>query len=222
MPFTHDQIAHRAVVFPQEHLLQIIAKSAQYHIPQEDICQDVSLIIIEKAASFEPEKGTFPQFVFGHWEKRRLSQTGAHTYAISLDRDDATGEAARDFIQTVTDLDLDDSHASRMHSQTYEAKILAIADQLSGKSSAEFAQSRGVTPRYVRRALQTLRETGKIPALFEEGWKRKPRQPVNQVEAALALVTNKAREGNQAIRSNSRCDGDIDAAAHIPECSSFE
>lgn len=223
MPFTPDEIARLAVVFPRKHIRQINAKAAKNNIPPEDVGQDVSVIILEKAADFDPKKGTLPQFIFGHWEKRMLGQTGAHRQAISLDRDDPVGEAARHFANAQTVLAVDDSNEITLSlNPQYLAEILSIAGCISGKSCADFALSRGVTPRYVRRALQTLRETGKIPPLLKDGWKRKRRPQVHPAKVGLTQALNNKREENQARCSNSRCNSDNEASVFIPECSVFE
>lgn len=65
MPLTPNELAELAVTFPEEHAEQIIAKSAKYGLPREDISQDVSLIILERGAEFDPTKGTLRQLFLG-------------------------------------------------------------------------------------------------------------------------------------------------------------
>ena len=45
MPLTPNELAELAVTFPEEHAEQIIAKSAKYGLPREDISQDVSCLV---------------------------------------------------------------------------------------------------------------------------------------------------------------------------------
>ncbi|WP_312164998.1 hypothetical protein, partial [Massilia timonae] len=99
MSITPNELAQLAITFPQEYAEQINAKSVKHRVTREDCSQEVSLIILEKGAEFDPTKGTFPQFIFGHWEKSMRRQRGAHTYAVSLDRDDIVGEALRNEIE---------------------------------------------------------------------------------------------------------------------------
>lgn len=168
MSLTPNELAQLAVTFPQEHAEQINAKSAKYGVPREDGSQDVSLIILEKGAEFDPTKGTLPQFIFGHWEKRMRRQLGAHTFAVSLDCDDILGEGARTLLENMVAPSDDDHQETPSQSERISvAKILSIARFVSGKSSSEIARHFGVTPRRVRQMLQQIREKKTIPKQFE-------------------------------------------------------
>lgn len=170
MSFTPSEIAQLAIIFPKEHADQIDAKAARYRIQRADIRQDLSVIILEKCADFDPTKGTLSQFIFGLWEKRMRGQLGAHTFAISLDRDDPVAEAARVFVETqVAPSHEANDEVPRLANPAYMAEILEIARFISGKSCSDIARSFGVTPRYVRHSLQKLRETRIIPPLFRDG-----------------------------------------------------
>jgi DNA-directed RNA polymerase specialized sigma24 family protein len=167
MSLTPNELAQLAVTFPQEHAEQIKAKSAKYGVPREDGSQDLSLIILEKGAEFDPTKGALSQFIFGHWEKRMRRQVGAHKFAVSLDRDDILGERARTLIENMTAPSDDDSEEVQFLSdQTDLAKILSVARFVSGKSSSDIARHFGVTPRRVRQMLQQVREKQTIPKRF--------------------------------------------------------
>lgn len=168
MSLTPNEVAQLALTFPQEHAEQIKAKSAKYGVPREDGSQDVSVVILEKGPEFDPTKGTLEQFIFGHWEKRMRRQLGAHTFAVSLDRDDIHGERARQLIEDMTaPRDDDREEVPFLSDQAAVAKILAIARFISGKSSSEIARILGVTPRRVRQMLQQLREKQTIPKRFQ-------------------------------------------------------
>lgn len=166
MSLTPSELAKLAVAFPEEHADQINAKSAKYGEPKEDVSQGVSCIILEKGADFNPTKGTFCQFIFGHWEKQRRRQTGAHTFAVSFDRDDVVGEEARARIENMT-ISAYGSDNTLFVSDTVEAEILALACLLSGMSTEEIAQLLEVTPRRVRQMLQQLREKRTISERFK-------------------------------------------------------
>lgn len=168
MPLTPNELAELAVTFPEEHVEQIIAKSAKYGLSREDISQDVSLIILERGAEFNPTKGTLRQFIFGHWEKRRRRQLGAHTFAVSLDRDDILGEGARTLVENMTASTSDNGDEVRLASDHSDAaKILSVARFLSGKTTSDIAQLLEVTPRRVRQMLQELREKRTISKRLE-------------------------------------------------------
>jgi DNA-directed RNA polymerase specialized sigma24 family protein len=167
MPLTPNELSELAVTFPEEHAEQINAKSAKYGLPREDVSQDVSLIILERGAEFDPTKGTLRQFTFGHWEKRRRRQLGAHTFAVSLDRDDILGESTRTFIENMTASADDGDEVRFVSDHTDEARILSVARFLSGKSTSDIAQLLGVTPRRVRQMLQQLREKRTFAKRFE-------------------------------------------------------
>lgn len=168
MSLTPSELAKLAVTFPEEYADQINAKSAKYDEPREDVSQEVSCIILEKGAEFDPTKGTLCQFIFGHWEKRRRRQIGAHTFAVSFDRDDAVGEEARTGIEKITVSAYGDGDDILFVSEhTVEAEILALARLLSGMSTSEIAQLLEVTPRRVRQMLQQLREKRTISERFK-------------------------------------------------------
>lgn len=167
MSFSRSELAERAVMFPKEHAEQIKSKSAKHRMPQADVSQTISLIIWEKGEQFDPTKGTFAQFVFGHFEKRMRRELGAHTFAVSLDSDDIFGEDARTLIETAALSDDDSEELPFLSAQPGLAKILAIARFLSGKSSSDVARILGVTPRRVRQMLQQIREKQTIPIRLE-------------------------------------------------------
>lgn len=168
MSLTPNELARLAVTFPQEHAEQITAKSAKYGVPKEDVSQDVSLIMLEKGAEFDPTKGSLPKFIFGHWEKRMRRQLGAHTFAVSLDRDDIFGASARTLLENMIAPSDDDEHETPSLSEGIDvAKILSVARFVSGKSSSDIARRFGVTPRRARQMLQQIREKRTIPKQFE-------------------------------------------------------
>jgi hypothetical protein len=167
MSFSRSELAQLAVTFPKEYAEQIKAKSAKHRMPQADISQTISLIILEKGEEFDPTKGTFVQFVFGHFEKRMRRQLGAHTFAISLDSDDILGEDTRTLIEMAALSDDDSEQLPLLSDQPGVAKILAIARFLSGKSISDVARILEVTPRRVRQMLQQIREKKTIPIRFE-------------------------------------------------------
>ena len=159
MSYTPAQIADLAVTLTQENLDQIKAKSAKYGLPWEDGRQEFSLIILDKGKEFDPTRGTLCQFIFGHWEKQRRRQIGAHTFAVSFDHNGVVGEEARTRIENMTvSAYCDDDDMPYVSEHNFEAEILALARLLSGMSTSEIAQLLEVTPRRVRQMLQQLRE----------------------------------------------------------------
>lgn len=158
MSLSSNERAQLVIEFLQEHAEQITTKAAKYTMPREDIVQEVSLIIIEKGSQFDSSKGTFRQFVFGHLEKRMRRQLGAHTFAVSLDRDDIIGNETRATIENLA-APTDHGESTQFDSDRPGiAKALSIAHFVSGKSSSELARLLGVTPRRVRQILQKLRD----------------------------------------------------------------
>lgn len=168
MSLTPRELAQLAVAFPVEHADQINAKSAKYGEPREDVSQGVSYIILEKGPEFDPTKGTLCQFIFGHWEKQRRRQIGAHTFAVSFDHNGVVGEEARTRIENMTvSAYCDDDDMPYVSEHNFEAEILALARLLSGMSTSEIAQLLEVTPRRVRQMLQQLREKRTISERFK-------------------------------------------------------
>lgn len=168
MSLTAHESAQLSIDFPREHAEQINAKAAKYRMMRGDVSQELSRICLEQGPKYDPAKGTLPQFLFGHLDKTLRRQLGAHTFAVSLDRDDLD-ESTRAYIEnTIVPAD-DDNEAP--HSFTLDqpglAKIMSIAHFVSGKSSSDLARALGVTPRRVRQILQQLREEEAISNQFE-------------------------------------------------------
>jgi hypothetical protein len=169
MSLTPDELHQLAVTFPRAHAAQINAKAAKYGLSREDVRQELSLICLEKGAEFDPSKGTLPQFLFGHLDKRLRRQLGAHTYAISLDGVEAIDESTRALIENLSVPTDDDSEPACPSTRDLPgvAKILSVAQFASGKSSSDLARLLGVTPRRIRRILQELREEQVTSKQFE-------------------------------------------------------
>lgn len=168
MFFTPSEVAQLAITFPRTHAVQINTKAARYGVPRDDVSQEVSLIIWEMGAAFDPAKGTFCQFVFGHLEKRSRRQLGAHTFAISLDCDDTLGGDAGSLIEHLeAPAEYEEETAAATSATFAITKALAIARFVSGKSSSDLARLLGVTPRRVRQMLQQLREEHATSNQFE-------------------------------------------------------
>lgn len=168
MSFTPSELAQLAITFPRTHAVQISTKAARYGVPRDDVSQEVSLIIWEMGAAFDPAKGTFCQFVFGHVEKRLRRQLGAHTFAISLDRDDTLGGDTRSLIENLAaPAEYEEETAPASSDTPAITKALAIARFVSGKSSSDLARPLGVTPRRVRQMLQQLRDEHAASNQFE-------------------------------------------------------
>lgn len=168
MRFTPTELAQLAITFPQTHAVQISIKAARYDVPRDDASQEASSIIWEMGPVFDPAKGTFCQFVFGHLDKRLRRQLGAHTFAISLDGDDSLGEDTRSLIENLEAPAEYEEETARLSSDAFATtKALAIARFVSGKSSSDLARLLGVTPRRVRQMLQQLREEHVASNQFE-------------------------------------------------------
>lgn len=168
MSLTPSELAELAVTFPEEHANQINAKARKYGEPREDVSHDLSVIILEKGAEFDSNKGTLRRFVFGHWEKRRRRKLGAHTFALSFDRDDIFGEETRALIENMsTSADDEGDELPFVPANTDEARLLLLVRLLSRMSTTEIAQLLEVTPRRVRQMLQQLREKRAISKRLE-------------------------------------------------------
>jgi hypothetical protein len=168
MSFTPQELAQLAITFPRAHAAQISAKSAKYGVPREDVRQEASLICWEQGPKYDPAKGTLPQFIFGHLDKRLRRQLGAHTFAVSLDREDILDDGTRTLFENMAAPTGEDSEPySSVSNQPGAAKILSIARFASGKSSSDLARLLRVTPRRVRQILQQLREDRMASNQFE-------------------------------------------------------
>jgi hypothetical protein len=168
MSLSPNEIHQLARTFPKVHAAQIKVKAAKYAEPPDDISQEVSVIILEKGSEFDPAIGSFCQFIFGHLEKRMLRQLGAHTFAVSLDRDDILGGDTRILVENLAaPADHDDTPVAINIDTPGVAKILSTANYASGKSTSDLARLLGVTPRRVRQILQKLREQYATSNQFE-------------------------------------------------------
>lgn len=165
MSLTPDELHQLAVTFPRAHAAQINAKSAKYGLPREDVKQELSLICLEQGPKYDPAKGNLEPFLLGYLDKRLRQQLGAHSVAISIDSDDGTHQLIESLVVSTND----DNEA--LHSfapnEPGVAKILSIAQFISGKSTLELARLFRVTPRRVRQVLQRLREQQMASNQFE-------------------------------------------------------
>lgn len=176
MTRTSTELQNTAVTFPDAHQSQIRSKAAKLAMDPDDVAQEARLIILEKGNVFDPARGSFCAFVFGHLEKRMLRQLGAHRFAISLDSDNIGGQEIRESVESLPSGPEDDDGRGQIETAAPgAAKILSIAAFASGKSAADLAPHlRNVTPRRVRQIFQKLREdqTGlnQFELCFDEGY----------------------------------------------------
>lgn len=159
MEFTESEAAQFAIAFVKEHADQIKAKAASYRESEADIRQDVIVIFLELAEKYEPAKGSWEQFVFGHLDKRNRRKFCAHRFAISLDQPGSDAEQIRAFVEALP-LEFEENHKENvvdLDARELEM-IYFILDRISGKSTTEIAQLMGVTTRRVRQIFQGLRQ----------------------------------------------------------------
>lgn len=149
------EVAQRAITFTQEYAAQIAAKAACYGEPLADVRQDVYVIFLELFEKYDPAKGSLCQFVFGHLEKRKRRQNGAHRFAISLNDEKIIEE-----VESLPDeAGINNDEDFFTANTPLAGMIRAIAHFMSGKSTAELAQLLALTSRRVRQILQELRQT---------------------------------------------------------------
>jgi len=165
MSFTPHELHQLALTFPRAHAAQISAKSAKYGVSREDIRQELSLICLEQGSKYDPAKGNLEPFLLGYLDKKLRQQLGAHSAAISIDSDDG----AQQLIESLAVPTDDDGEAlpSSAPNEPGVAKILSVAQFISGKSSSELARLLQVTPRRIRQILQRLREQQMASNQFE-------------------------------------------------------
>lgn len=159
MEFTESEAAQFAIAFVKEHADQIKAKAASYRESEADIRQDVIVIFLELAEKYDPAKGSWEQFVFGHLDKRNRRKFCAHRFAISLDQPGSDAEQIRAFVEALP-LEFEENHKENvadLDARELEM-IYFILDRISGKSTTEIAQLMGVTTRRVRQIFQGLRQ----------------------------------------------------------------
>lgn len=170
------ELQNLAITFPEKYRSQIRSKAAKWAMDPDDIGQDTRVIILEKGTLFDPARGSFCAFVFGHLEKRMLRQLGAHRFATSLDSDNISGQEMREFVESLPTVPEDNDLEGQIRTAVPgAAKILSIAGFASGKSAADLAPHLGnVTARRVRQIFQKLREdqTGlnQFELCFDEGF----------------------------------------------------
>ena len=159
MEFTESEAAQFAIAFVKKHAAQIKAKAASYRESEADVRQDVIVIFLELAKKYEPAKGSWEQFVFGHLDKRNRRKFCAHRFAISLDQPGRDAEQIRAFVEALP-LEFKENHKENivdLDARELEM-IYFILDRISGKSTTEIAQLMGVTTRRVRQIFQGLRQ----------------------------------------------------------------
>lgn len=159
MSIEPNEVNDLAVKFPYEHIDRLAALASRVGMPLDDIVQEARLIILEKFKEYDQARGSLLQFVFGHLRKRMRRQIGAHRYAVSLDRSDATGEETRRLAEALhVPVEDEFEHERFVLAPSGAEKLLDIAAFVSGKSVSYLARRLNVTPRRVRQILQKLRE----------------------------------------------------------------
>lgn len=137
---------------------QIEQKANKFGLDFADVSQDVCLIFIEKASSFDASRGTFKSFIFGHLEKLLHRQTiGVLRFAVSLDDDNES--VMRRQVESHAVLEADDTDLIVKNDAVPGQQTLRdIADIISGKSLRELAADRGVSRRQMHNVLTNILE----------------------------------------------------------------
>jgi DNA-directed RNA polymerase specialized sigma24 family protein len=167
MEFTESEAAQFAIAFVKEHADQIKAKAASYRESEADVRQDVIVIFLELAEKYDPAKGSWEQFIFGHLDKRSRRKFCAHRFAISLHQPGNDAEQIRAFVEALPAEFEENPKENVVDLSTREVEMIYfILDRISGKSITEIAQLMGVTTRRVRQIFQGLRQTRPEPKKF--------------------------------------------------------
>lgn len=148
------------------HEVQIRQKTACYSwFELKDYQNEVVVTILEKGHKFDPSRGSFARFVFGHVEKRlRRATDDALSHGYSMDDDSDRGQLFR--AQTESVVAVDSTDGALYANQGIEmvpgaADLVAIANVISGFSAAEWALHMGISKRAVNLKLARAKAQAK-------------------------------------------------------------
>ena len=144
--------------FVSIHKAQIRQKAAlhpwfEFHEYQNEVV----VTILEKGKYFDPSRGSFPQFIFGHVGKRlRRVNDDALSHAHSMDDDSDRGQFVHAQVDSVAAIDpnVDETWSNRTAEMVPGAGDLAtLASAISGLSASELALRMGISKRAVNMKL---------------------------------------------------------------------
>lgn len=154
------------VFFVTQHSAQIRKKAAALLTDPRDYAQEVALFIIERQHEYDPKRGVFAAFVFGHVDKKYTRQkSDALHHAQSIDKDDTKNGNLRRKIEAVT-TDDEDPPANSLkpapqHKVPGAANLRDVADAVSGMSAREIAKRSKRSKRRVNQILKKMRDEAK-------------------------------------------------------------
>lgn len=152
--------------FISAHHHQIKQKASAWHIDWEDYAQEIALLIIERKDAFDPRRGSFQAFVFGHVEKKLgRCRSDALFCARSIDEESDRGENARRAAEAISSKDeniLTDSSSMAIGDQVPgAADLLSISESITGMSAMEIAGKLNLSKRRINQILKKKRDDAK-------------------------------------------------------------
>lgn len=148
-------IAHE---FVSSHQREIFIIAKRHKDLFEDVCQDTSLVILEIGNHYDPQKGSFESYIFGHLNQVVKRKTfGPSRFAISLNSDFEISKiiekelekiSFEKFISIGTDVDQIVGHAT----------LESVADAIGARSSAQLAKSLKLTKRRINQILTKIKK----------------------------------------------------------------
>lgn len=161
---TASAMRHPALIFVLENQSQIEQKTNKFGMDFADVCQDICLIFLERASSFDASRGTFKSYIFGHLDKLlRRKSFGVLKFAVSLDEDGEKADRMRTQVESVSMVEADEAITCQKHfTAPGQERLEASAQIISGKSASELAAERGVTKRRINQILKEVREEAAV------------------------------------------------------------
>lgn len=130
-----------------------------------DYQNEIALCVIEKGHKFDPSRGSFEHFVFGHVEKRlRRIFDDALSHSNSIDDDSDCGLLFRASAESVTVADASDGGICANQATEVvpgAGDLASLANAISTLSAAEIGLRMGITKRAVNMKLARAKASAK-------------------------------------------------------------
>lgn len=166
LPFSEPRGATDILNFILIHKIQFRQKASRHAwIDFYDYQNEVVLVILEKEHKFDPSRGSFAGFVFGHVEKRlRRYKDDALSRSSSMDDDSDRGVFFRSHAESMFAVDLSTKEICAY--QTTEVvpgagDLASIADAISGMNASEIGLRMGIGKRAVNMKLARAKADAK-------------------------------------------------------------
>lgn len=143
--------------FVSNHQREIFIIAKRHEDLYLDVCQDTYLVILEIGGLYDPQKGSFESYIFGHLNQLvRRKNFGPTRFAISIDSD---SETSQNIEKELAQISFEKFNAITTEKERIagHATLGAIANAIRARSSVEIAKSLKLTKRRVNQILAKIK-----------------------------------------------------------------